>query len=178
MGNVPWPSHIELLCLDVDGVLTDGSIILNDRGEETKRFFVRDGTAIRAWLACGFHLAVITARPIGASQHRLSSLGVSHIYADVDDKGAIFERLCSQLNVDPARAAMVGDDLADLSVFRRCGCPIAVGDAVDEIKAAALLTTKAVGGRGAVRESIEGLLKAAGRWDDVVSQHDVSVEGV
>lgn len=178
MGTALWPRDIELLCLDVDGVLTDGSIILNERGEETKRYSVRDGLAIRAWLGCGLHLAVITARPIGPSAGRLASLGVQHIYSDVTDKGATFESICSTLNVDPAHAAMVGDDLPDLAVFRRCGCPVAVGDAVEEIKEAACMTTTAMGGRGAVRETVEGLLKAAGRWADIVQKFDVSVEGV
>lgn len=178
MGTALWPRDIELLCLDVDGVLTDGSIILNERGEETKRYSVRDGLAIRAWLGCGLHLAVITARPIGPSAGRLESLGVTHIYSDVVDKGAVFASICTALKVDPSHAAMVGDDLADLAVFRRCGCPVAVGDAVEEIKDAARVTTTAVGGRGAVRETVEGLLKAAGLWAGVVQKFDVSVEGV
>lgn len=176
MGNTPCPEDIEFLCLDVDGVLTDGSIILNERGEETKRFFVRDGTAIRAWLECGLHLAVITARPIGPAAPRLAGLGVTHVLSEVADKGAAFETLLEELNVDAARAAMVGDDLADLPVFRRCGFPVAVADAVEEVRAAAAHVTTARGGRGAVREVIELLLKAAGRWSEVVDRHDLPVE--
>jgi 3-deoxy-D-manno-octulosonate 8-phosphate phosphatase (KDO 8-P phosphatase) len=166
------PEDIRLLCLDVDGVLTDGSILLNDHGHETKRFFAQDGIAIKAWLGCGRHLGVITARDSPSTTYRMRELGVTHLYAGVQDKGTAFETLLAKVNVNAAQAAMVGDDLPDLPILRRCGYPIAVENAVAEVRAAACLVTTASGGRGAVREVVEHLLKAQGRWDDVVSMYD------
>ena len=165
------PEDIRLLCLDVDGVLTDGSINLNHRGEEIKRFFAHDGVAIKAWLGCGRHLGVITARESGATASRLRELGVKHLFQGVQEKGSVFEDLLKLVNVDAAEAAMVGDDLPDLPILLQCGYPVAVGDAVAEVRSAARLVTKAPGGRGAVREVVEHLLKAQGRWNDVVSMY-------
>ena len=101
------PEDIRLLCLDVDGVLTDGSINLNQRGEEIKRFFAHDGVAIKAWLGCGRHLGVITARESGATATRLRELGVKHLFQGVQEKGSVFEDLLKLVNVDAAEAAMV-----------------------------------------------------------------------
>ena len=166
------PKDIRLLCLDVDGVLTDGVILLNERGEEIKRFSSHDGLAMKGWLGCGRELAVITARESGATERRLIELGVKHVFTGVKDKGKTFESLLSQLDIDAAQAAMVGDDLPDLPILRKCGYPVAVANGVAEVQEAACFVTQACGGSGAVREVIEHLLKAQGRWDDVVSMYD------
>ena len=166
------PEDIRLLCLDVDGVLTDGSILLNHRGEEIKRFFSHDGVAIRGWLGCARELAIITARDSGATERRFNELGVRHVFTGVKEKGKVFQDLLQQLKLEPSQAAMVGDELPDLPVLRKCGYAVAVANAVDEVKAMAHHVTTRPGGKGAVREVVEHLLRAQGRWEDVVSMYD------
>ena len=165
------PSDIRLLCLDVDGVLTDGSILIDDRGIETKRFFVRDGTALRAWQRAGGIVAIITGRGGDALQKRAAELGIGIVRTRVADKGPVFEALLSELGISAGEAAMVGDDLPDLPVLDRCGYPVAVHDAVSEVKSIARFVTSSPGGRGAVREVVEHLLQARGAWDDEVAFH-------
>ena len=165
------PSDIRLLCLDVDGVLTDGSILVDDQGVETKRFFVRDGTALRAWQRSGGVVAIITGRGGEALQRRAGELGIDLVRSRVADKGPVFQALLSELGITAREAAMVGDDLPDLPVLDRCGYPVAVQDAVPEVKAVARFVTSCPGGRGAVREVVEHLLQARGAWDAEVAFH-------
>ena len=155
-------ARIRLLCLDVDGVLTDGSILLDDQGHETKRFFVRDGTALRAWQRAGGVVAIITGRGGRAVERRARELGIDLVRTSVDRKGPVFEALLGELGMTAEEAAMVGDDLPDLPVLERCGYPVAVRDAVAEVRAAARFVTEQPGGRGAVREVVETLLEAQG----------------
>lgn len=165
------PEDVKLLCLDVDGVLTDGSILIDDHGVETKRFFVRDGTALRAWQRAGGVVAIITGRSGEAVQRRAVELGIDLIRSGVARKGPVFDELIAELGLAASEAAMVGDDLPDLAVLDRCGYPVAVQDAAPEVKAAARLVTKAPGGRGAVREVVEHLLVARGVWEAEVRFH-------
>jgi 3-deoxy-D-manno-octulosonate 8-phosphate phosphatase (KDO 8-P phosphatase) len=165
------PTRIRLLCLDVDGVLTDGSVLIDDAGVETKRFFVRDGTAIRMWQRSGGLIAIITGRRGEALRHRARELGIEHLLEGVDRKGEAFDALLASLGVDAEEAAMVGDDLPDLPILERCGYPVAVRDAAAEIIDAACHVTTATGGRGAVREVVEMLLKARGDWDSSVERY-------
>jgi 3-deoxy-D-manno-octulosonate 8-phosphate phosphatase (KDO 8-P phosphatase) len=162
------PPDIELLVLDADGVLTDGSIWIDDRGRETKRFHVRDGFAMRAWLKAGKELAVITGRGGLALRHRLEGLGVRHLISSSGPKRAALEEVWSRVGVDAAHTAVLGDDLPDLPMLRMAGFPMAVADAADEVKSAAVWHATRAGGHGAVREAVEFLLKACGRWDAVV----------
>ena len=145
---------------------------MDHRGEELKRFFSHDGVAIKGWLGCGRQLAVITARDSTATERRFSELGVKYIYTGVKDKAKIFETILNAVEMEPSQAAMVGDDLPDLPVLRKCGYAVAVSNAVEEVKALAHYVTTLPGGHGAVREVVEQLLKAQGRWDDVVSMYD------
>lgn len=163
---------IRLLCLDVDGVLTDGGISIDDAGHETKRFHVRDGAALRMWSRLGLEIAVITGRNGMALRHRLRELGVRHVIAGSKDKGSAFESLLADLGMRATEAAMIGDDLPDLPILRRCGLPIAVADASAEVLASARLVTTRPGGNGAVREAIERMLKDAGRWEEAVRTFD------
>ena len=160
---------IQLLCLDVDGVLTDGSINLDDLGVETKRFHVRDGTALRIWMDLGFQVAIITGRRGMGVRYRATELGIKHVIQGSADKRRDFDTLLETLEMTTAQAAMVGDDLPDLSVMRACGYPMAVADAVTEIKQIAAFTTVRPGGQGAVREAIEHLLKAKGQWNQALA---------
>jgi len=168
---VPGTERIRLLCLDVDGVLTDGSIWISDRGEESKRFHVRDGFAIRLWQRLGGTVAVITGRTGLSVRHRLEELGVRHLVNGSSDKGRDLERLLGELGIDAASCAMVGDDLPDLPAMRRCGYPIAVADAAAEVRAAAAFVTARPGGCEAVREVVEHLLQREGRWGEALAAY-------
>ncbi|MCH2161159.1 MAG: HAD hydrolase family protein [Phycisphaerales bacterium] len=170
------PENVRLLCLDVDGVLTDGSIFIDANGTEIKRFFVRDGNGLRVWMNLGYEVAVITGRSGPAVQHRMNELGIRHLRAGVKDKGPVFDALLDELGVSAGETAMVGDDLPDLPILHRCGYPVAVHDAAAEVKASACLVTGAMGGKGAVREVVEHLLRARGRWDEAVASFDSPLE--
>jgi len=165
-------AKIRLLCLDVDGVLTDGGIAIDDAGHETKRFHVRDGAALRMWSRLGLEIAVITGRNGMALRHRLRELGVRHVIAGSKEKGAAFESLLAELGLAADECAMIGDDLPDLPIQRRCGLPIAVRDASPEVHALARLVTERPGGNGAVREAVEHILKSQGRWEEAVRHFD------
>lgn len=166
------PANITLLCLDVDGVLTDGGIMLDDNGIETKRFHVRDGAGMRMWLRLGYEIAIITGRSGKVVQHRAAELGIKHVIQGSKDKAAAFLSLTEQLGVEPQHAAMIGDDLPDLPVLRLSGYPMAVADASPEVRACAVYVTSRPGGSGAVREAIEHLLNKKDRWADAVRLFD------
>ncbi len=163
------PAAIELLCLDVDGVMTDGGIVLDDRGAETKRFHVRDGTGIRIWKRLGYEVALITGREGGAVRARAGELGIGHVIQGSQDKGRSFADLLRELGLDAARAAILADDLPDLPIMRRAGYAMAVADASPEVRELAAFVTTSPGGQGAVREAIEHLLRAKDRWDEAVA---------
>lgn len=164
-------SNIDLLVLDVDGVLTDGRIILTPAGEEIKAFHVRDGAGMKYWRRVGKKLAIITGRGSPAVTVRANDLGVDAYHLNALNKLPAFEDVLKTLNVSPSRTAVVGDDLPDLPLLQRCGFPVAVADAVDEVKAAAAHITRLPGGAGAVREVIELILKQAGLWKDVLARY-------
>jgi 3-deoxy-D-manno-octulosonate 8-phosphate phosphatase (KDO 8-P phosphatase) len=160
---------IRLLCLDVDGVLTDGAITISDRGVETKRFNVRDGLAMRVWQALGNEIAVITGRQSMVVQHRMNELGVRFVFQGVQDKAETFGELLRTLDMPASASAMLGDDLPDMPVLRLAGYPMAVADAPPEVRALASYVTVTRGGQGAVREAVEHLLKDADRWDEALA---------
>jgi len=159
---------VELLCLDVDGVMTDGSISLDDNAVETKRFHVRDGTGIRIWSRLGYQVALITGRSGQAVQHRAAELGIEHVIQASTDKAASLDEILTKLSLEPAQAAILGDDLPDLPMLRKAGYPMAVADAVAEVRQVAAFVTTRAGGNGAVREAVEHLLSAKGRWNEAV----------
>ncbi|MHC4910690.1 MAG: KdsC family phosphatase [Planctomycetota bacterium] len=161
---------IRLLCLDVDGVLTDGSILIDDHGVETKRFHVRDGTALRLWMDSGRELAIITGRSGVAVRHRAAELGITRVLQGVADKQVAFGAVLDDLGLLASQSAMLGDDLPDLPILHLAGYPMAVADAVPEVREAADYVTIRPGGRGAVREAIEHLLKGADVWDDLIAR--------
>lgn len=161
-------NQVQLLCLDVDGVMTDGSIVLDDEGVESKRFHVRDGTGIKIWMRLGYQVAFITGRRGEAVRHRARELGVTHLVQGSQDKLADFQTLLGELELTAAHAAMLGDDLPDLPIMLEAGYPMAVADAVAEVRQAAAFVTKSAGGHGAVREAIEHLLGVKRQWDQAV----------
>jgi 3-deoxy-D-manno-octulosonate 8-phosphate phosphatase (KDO 8-P phosphatase) len=162
-------AQIELLVLDVDGVLTDGLIHIDASGTETKTFHTRDGLGLRLWMRTGHEVAIITGRSSMSLQHRLSELGISHVYQGVADKRQAFGELLRVLGLTASRAAVMGDDLPDLPMMGLCGYPIAVGDGASEVRQAAEFVTVHPGGRGAVREAVEHLLKAKGLWGNALA---------
>jgi len=160
---------VKLLCLDVDGTLTDGGLYLSDDNVETKRFSVHDGQGITAWHRLGHTTAIITARPARSVRRRAKDLGIAHLHDNVVDKREVVLELLDSLGLSPQHAAFVGDDLSDLRAMHTVGCPIAVGDADQSIKDLAVLTTAAHGGHGAVREAIWSILRAQDRLDHLMA---------
>ena len=156
----------------MDGVLTDGGISIDDAGHEQKRFHVRDGAAMRMWSRLGYETAVITGRNGMALRHRLRELGVRHVISGSKEKGGAFDGLVAELGISAAETAMIGDDLPDLPILRRCGLPIAVRDASQEVLDVARFVTPRPGGSGAVRDAVEHILKGQGRWIEAVRLFD------
>jgi len=163
-------AKIELLVLDVDGVLTDGGIVYGDNGVELKSFFVRDGSALALWQGEGKRAALITGRSSPILQVRAAELGLGPVIQGARDKLAGFHRLLAEVPLPAEQICYVGDDLPDLPVLRRCGLAVAVADACPEVIAHAHHVTRAPGGRGAVREVIECILRCQGRWQGIVQR--------
>ena len=153
---------VELLVLDVDGVLTDGRLWFGPDGEALKPFHVRDGLGIKRLRAAGVEVAVISGRRSAAVERRMGELGVAHVMQGVEDKDAALRELLTRLRVAGARTACLVDDVPDLPMMRAVGLPAAVADAHPEVLAAARHVTGLPGGRGAVREFCDWLLAARG----------------
>jgi len=151
---------VRLAAFDVDGVLTDGRIILGPHGDEYKAFHVRDGHGLVRLREAGVTLAVITGRQSAVVDRRMRELGILHVYQGVRDKRAQLLELLELLSIAPANTCYVGDDLPDLGAMQIAGLPVAVADACPEVIAAAAWVTSAAGGRGAVREVCDAILRA------------------
>jgi 3-deoxy-D-manno-octulosonate 8-phosphate phosphatase (KDO 8-P phosphatase) len=163
---------IGLIVLDVDGVLTDGSLIYSSDGEDRKRFSARDGLAIRLLLRAGIHIAVISGRSSEAVRTRCSELGMRDdlIVVGSSDKSADLDRLLEILQLSDSEVAAMGDDLPDLPLLGRAAFAVCPSDAAPEVIATCDLVCGSEGGRGAVREFAEVVLKAQGRWTDLVGE--------
>lgn len=155
---------VRLLVLDVDGVMTDGGIIIDDEGRETKVFHVRDGFGIRLWQRLGGEAAIITGRTSRVVAHRAAELRIRHVMQGVAEKSEALAALLARTGGTARETAAIGDDLNDLPLLAAVGYPLAVADAAPEVRRAARFVTSRPGGRGAVREAIEHLLVAQGRW--------------
>lgn len=155
---------IRLLLLDVDGVLTDGRLYFGPAGEALKVFHVRDGHGIKMAQQGGIEVAILSGRRSDAAFHRARDLGLSRYYEGLRDKVAVLEELVATLNLGPQEVAAVGDELVDLPLMAQVGLAVAVADAAPEVLAAAHWVTTLPGGRGAVREVCDLLLKAQGKW--------------
>jgi 3-deoxy-D-manno-octulosonate 8-phosphate phosphatase (KDO 8-P phosphatase) len=151
-----------LLVLDVDGVLTDGTLYFSSTGEEIKAFNIQDGLGIKLLQASGVAVAIITGRQSRALELRAENLGVRHLYQSAEDKLTAFGGLLSTLALVPAAAACMGDDLPDVPLMRRCGLAVSVPDAPTIVQCHAHYVTRKAGGRGAVRELCELLMDAHG----------------
>jgi 3-deoxy-D-manno-octulosonate 8-phosphate phosphatase (KDO 8-P phosphatase) len=155
---------IRLLVLDVDGVLTDGRITYTSDGVELKSFHVRDGSGLVFWQRLGGKVAIISGRTSRAVDVRAAELGIAVVEQGSGNKRAAFDRVLEATDSRAAEACAVGDDLPDLPLLRTCGLAAAVADACPEVRAAAHYVTQSPGGHGAVREVVELLLRAQGRW--------------
>jgi 3-deoxy-D-manno-octulosonate 8-phosphate phosphatase (KDO 8-P phosphatase) len=163
--------RVRLLVMDVDGVLTDGRMVLSERGDELKAFHTHDGVAVALAKRAGLGTAIVTGETSTIAKTRGEKLGVDRILLGARRKGETLETLAAELGVDLGDVCFVGDDLLDLPALQRAGFAVAVADAVAEVKAAAHVVTRARGGRGAVRESVELILRAQGRWRAVVDAY-------
>jgi 3-deoxy-D-manno-octulosonate 8-phosphate phosphatase (KDO 8-P phosphatase) len=163
-------ARIKLLLLDVDGVLTDGGIIIDDKGAETKRFDVRDGLGISLLLGAGIEVGFITGRSSPVVIRRARELGVRMVYQGVQDKAAVYVKIKNKLRLEDEEIAYIGDDIVDLAILREAGLGIAVKDGWPGLKRQVHHVTEARGGRGAVREIAELLLRAQGKWDSLADQ--------
>lgn len=162
---------IKLLLLDVDGVLTDGRIIYDSAGDETKAFDVKDGHGIKLVQRAGIRVGIITGRESAVVARRAEELGIDLVYQGVKDKRIPFAEILEKLALGPDEVAYVGDDVVDLPVMRLVGFAATVADAVDEVKPYAHMVTKRSGGCGAVREVCDYLLRESGRWAAVTEHY-------
>lgn len=162
---------IELLVLDVDGVLTDGRVFIHSDGGESKGFNILDGHGIRMWQRAGLKVALLSGRASAATTRRAQELEIPHVLQDCKFKLPALEQLLAELGLSIEQAAYVGDDLMDLPIVRRVGLGVAVANAVDELKEQADYVTVRRGGEGAVREVIEYILKGSGRWASLVERY-------
>jgi 3-deoxy-D-manno-octulosonate 8-phosphate phosphatase (KDO 8-P phosphatase) len=154
---------VRLAIFDVDGVMTDGTLYIGADGEAFKAFNILDGHGVKMLQANGVAAAILSGRSSEAVARRARELSIAHVLQGIDDKMAAFEHLLAGLGIAPAACAFVGDDLPDLAVMKRCGLAVAVANAVESVKSAAHYVTRASGGRGAVREFCELVLRAQGR---------------
>ncbi len=162
---------IRLLILDVDGVLTDGGIILDNEGNELKSFHVRDGHGIKLLVRSGVEVAIITGRYSRVVERRAQELGVSEVHQGCIDKVAVYERIKEKRSLRDEEIAYIGDDVVDIPILKRVGLPMAVADASPDAKAFAAFVTERRGGRGAVREVTDLILKAKGLWERIINDY-------
>ncbi len=164
-------ARLRLLVLDVDGVLTDGRVVLTPAGEEIKAFHVRDGAGMKYWRRVGGKLAIISGRSSPAVRLRAEELGVDAVRLGAKVKLPVCREVIAQLGVSPRETAVMGDDLTDLPLFGHCGFSAAPADAVEEVRSAADYVARRPGGEGCVREVIELILKEAGTWAQVMARY-------
>lgn len=163
-ASVTW------LVLDVDGVLTDGSVLYSDEPAELKRFHVRDGSGLKFWRDLGNRAAIVSGRSSASVDRRARELGIAPVLQGRSDKAAALAELIEIQGLRAETICAIGDDLPDLAVMNRVGLAIAVADACEEVRQAAHYVTRLPGGRGAVREAIEWLLKLRDQWGGVVAK--------
>lgn len=163
-------AKVEAVVTDVDGVLTRGDIIFGPGGE-WKIFNVQDGHGFAMARKAGLKLALLTGRSSDAVRRRAGELQVNGMLEGVEDKGAGLTALLEKLSVAPANACYIGDDLVDIPAMKKTGFPVAVANAVVEVKQEAAWVTTRCGGDGAFREVVEFVLKAKGLWKDVLKRY-------
>ena len=164
--------RVEMVLCDVDGVLTGGSVIYDNEGIETKQFNIRDGLGVSIWQRAGFLFGLITGRTSHIVKVRAAELGVEIVRQGFSNKLPVARELAESFGLEMEQICFIGDDLPDLSTIKAVGFGVAVADAAPEVVAAADYVTTLKGGCGAVRETIEFMLKAKHRWEDVLSRFE------
>jgi 3-deoxy-D-manno-octulosonate 8-phosphate phosphatase (KDO 8-P phosphatase) len=162
--------NVKLVILDVDGVMSDGRIVIDDNGVEQRNFDIKDGFGVVALQMTGIECAIITSKKSGAVRHRAQELKISRFYEGIKKKTEPYEEILKDKGIEDSEVCYVGDDLVDLKMMKRVGFPVAVADAVDEVREAAAYTTRARGGYGAVREVAELILKTQGKWEKILEK--------
>lgn len=162
---------IKLAIFDIDGVFTNGKVYMDDKGIETKAFYVPDGHGIKLLQHVGIEVAIISGRDAPGVTFRMEQLGVNHIFQGNVHKIPVYEKLLQTLHLKDENVVYMGDDLPDLPLLKRVGLGITVPNATKEILARVPLVTKAKGGKGAIREMVEALLQAQGKWEEVLKQY-------
>jgi len=163
---------IKLLILDVDGVMTDGSIMMDDEGRESKSFNVLDGHGLKMLQRYGIKVAILTGRRSKVVEYRAKDLGIEDVYQGALNKKEVFEKILLKNKLSADEVAFLGDDIVDIPVLKRVGFSAAVADAVDIVKKSVNYVTKKVGGHGAVREVCEMILQAQGKWPEVAARYE------
>ncbi len=161
--------RVRVVLLDVDGVLTDGGVIVHADGSESKRFDIKDGAGIVIARRAGLEVGLISARLSSSTQHRARQLGVDLVRQGVTDKAATLEELMQVHGWTPEDIAYMGDDVVDLPVLQCVGLAACPADAVPEVRAVAHVVSPRPGGHGAARSLIEDILRAQGRWDALIA---------
>jgi 3-deoxy-D-manno-octulosonate 8-phosphate phosphatase (KDO 8-P phosphatase) len=164
-------SHIKLLLMDCDGVLTDGKIWILEDGDDQKVFNTRDGLGLELLHRGGLSSGIISGRSSSAVERRARALGMEFVRQGSTNKLKAFEEILAKAGIDDGEVAFIGDDLTDIPIMRRSEFAVAVADAVAETRASAHYVTRAPGGDGAVREAVEVILKAQGRWNELVANY-------
>lgn len=162
---------IKVLVMDVDGVLTDGKIIFDDKGGELKFFDVQDGLAVVILKRAGIKTAIITAKGSKVVERRAADMQVDKLYQDANNKAVALDELLKELNLESDDACFIADELIDLPAIRKVGLAVAVKNAAPEVKKHAHYITKRKGGEGAVREIIEMILKAQNKWQLAIAPY-------
>jgi len=163
--------RIRMLILDCNGVLTDGRIIMLPTGDETKVFDVKDGHAIVMLHRAGIKSGIISGRQSAIVRARAKELGIAHVHEMAWVKTEAYEKILAEENLTSEAVCYVGDDVVDIPLLRRAGLAVAVADAVAEVKQFAHLVTMRAGGRGAVREVIELIMNAQGKWEEAMARY-------
>jgi len=172
--DVPDPDivlPVKLVIMDVDGVMTDGSVVVCADGSETKTFNVKDGSGIKYLMRSGLRTAILSGRHCPPVHHRARDLGIERCLTGHRDKLPAYRELVREMGLSDAEVCYVGDDLPDIPPMRVAGFPVAVADAVDEVLAFASYVTRARGGCGAIREVAELILKVQGKWDVLMRRY-------
>jgi len=164
-------ARIKLLLMDCDGVLTDGRITLLDNGDEEKSFHTRDGHGLVLLHRAGLQSGIISGRTSGLVERRASELGIKYVRQGTWNKIKDFEELLTEIEIDEKEVAFIGDDVTDIPLMQRSELAVAVADAVEETRGVAHYVTQLPGGFGAVREVCELILKAQGRWSELMERY-------
>ena len=163
---------IKLLILDVDGVMTDGRIIMDNQGREIKNFNVRDGHGIKLLQRYGIKVAILTGRQSKVVEYRAKDLEIEDVYQKVFNKKEIFQKILKKHKLSSDAAAFMGDDIIDIPVLKSVGFSAAVADAVDVVRKSVDYITGHKGGQGAVREICEMILQAQGKWPEIAAKYE------